>query len=227
LLRGFGIELRRFPIRDLEITLNELIARERIDVVIDVGANIGQFAEGMRAVGYPGRIVSFEPMKTPFEELRRRTVGDPRWEVRNLAVGDTQGELTINVAANSWSSSLLPMESRHVESAPESATIGQEKVSVVRLDSQIGFESGALLLKIDTQGYESQVLDGLGNLSDQIKVLSVEMSFVELYSGQMLFHDLLTKIEGMGFQLWWLQPEFVDLQSRQMLQVNGVFVRSV
>ena len=223
--QAFGLDLRKYPARDLELTLQMLCASHKIDVVVDVGANIGQFAMSMRAVGYSGRIVSFEPMKEAFDQLSRRTSADPTWEARCLALGDAATTTLINVSANSWSSSLLPIGMRHLQSAPESVTVGEEKVHVARFDSQFDAEDGRVLLKIDTQGYESQVLDGLGSMSKQVRVLSVEMSLVELYSGQMLFHELLTKIENLGFRLWWIEPEFVDRNTRQMLQVNGVFVR--
>ena len=226
LLHAFGVDLRRYPNRDIEITLNTLAQSRKIGLIVDVGANTGQFALGMRAVGYAGDIVSFEPMGDAFRALSKHAARDNRWSVRQAAVGAEATQMTINVAANSYSSSLLPMTQEHLAAAPESTTMGHEVVEVVRLDSQFDRNDGPLILKIDTQGFESQVLDGLGLLEDQVQVISLELSFVELYTGQMLFDELLQRIRSMGFLPWWFQPEFIDPTTRQMLQVNGVFVRS-
>ena len=82
------------------------------------------------------------------------------------------------------------------------------------------------MLKIDTNGYEGEVLDGLGAFESCVDAIAIELSFVELYSGQPLYAQMFERLTAMGFEPWWIQPEFIDPTTRRMLQVNGVFVRS-
>ena len=122
-LRKFGFDIRRYPQRDYELTLKTLIDQRGIELVVDVGANTGQFCQSLRAVEHRGDMVSFEPMQVAFAELETNSGDDARWQVRKLALGGTAGELEINIAANSYSSSLLPMEQAHLDAAPESAIV--------------------------------------------------------------------------------------------------------
>jgi len=225
-LRKFGFDIRRYPQRDFELTLKALINQRGVELVVDVGANTGQFGQSLRAVGYKGEIVSFEPMQVAFAELETNSGDDARWQVRKLALGGTAGELEINIAANSYSSSLLPMEQAHLDAAPESAIVGTETVKVSTLDREFASETRKSLLKIDTQGYEGEVLDGLGAFEPCVDAIAIELSFVELYSGQPLYAQMFERLTAMGFEPWWIQPEFIDPTTRRMLQVNGVFVRS-
>lgn len=128
-LRRAGYELNRYPPPIEDPALEEsqwavrLMASEGVDVVLDVGANTGQFAGRIREAGYSGAIVSFEPLGDACLGLRRRAAADPAWEVRRLALGDHDAQATeINVSRNSVSSSLLSMGARHLESAPSRHT---------------------------------------------------------------------------------------------------------
>ena len=226
ILRRLGLELRRFPQRDYELTLKTLIDQRGIELVVDVGANTGQFCQSLRAVEHHGDMVSFEPMQVAYAALEINSGDDARWQVRKLALGGTAGELEINIAANSYSSSLLPMEQAHLDAAPESAIVGTETVKVSTLDREFASETRKSLLKIDTQGYEGEVLDGLGAFESCVDAIAIELSFVELYSGQPLYAQMFERLTAMGFEPWWIQPEFIDPTTRRMLQVNGVFVRT-
>ena len=77
--------------------------------------------------------------------------------------GRPRGRAPIHIAANSQSSSLLPMLEAHRSAAPESAYVGEETVDVMPLDDALAgvvTESDRLCIKLDCQGYEGQVLDG-------------------------------------------------------------------
>jgi len=65
----------------------------------------------------------------------------------------------------------------------------------------------------------------LGGFEARVDVIAIEMSFVELYSGQPLYWEMFERIVKMGFEPWWIEPEFINSVTRQMLSVNGVFVR--
>jgi SAM-dependent methyltransferase len=118
--RYFGVDLRAYhPSRSESARLGRLLGHYGIDLVFDIGANTGQFAEYLRYVGYQGRIVCFEPLPEPYAQLMKLAGRDagitcaPR-----MAIGDISGEITINVAANQESSSILKVMERHLDGEP-------------------------------------------------------------------------------------------------------------
>jgi len=225
---AFGIEVRRLQdpksFASRRITLMQRLG---IDLVIDVGANTGQYAGELRKRGYPGRIVSFEPLSDAFRELSARAAGDSLWECRRRALGAGQGVATLSVAANSFSSSLLPIEPLHVAAAPESATVRTEEVPVARLDDEMGTETTGrqALLKVDVQGFEREVLAGASRMLGAVRILESELSLSQLYTGQSLWREIVDLVESHGLGLWALDEEFVDPRSGETLQLNGLFVR--
>lgn len=201
-----------------------------IDLVLDVGANKGQFASEIRQCGYTGRIVSFEPLSQAHSELLQASAGDPMWEAYpRCALGDHDGEVEINIAGNSESSSILPMLEAHRSAAPESAYQGKETVPIKTLDAVAGqYLKGAraAFLKIDTQGFEWQVLDGARKALPHIKGILVELSLVPLYEGQHLWSEVIERLETEGFTLWAFKPVFYDRATGRTLQVDGIFYRT-
>jgi FkbM family methyltransferase len=200
-----------------------------LDTVLDVGANIGQFGSALRASGFGGRIISCEPLTDAFGQLERRSRHDPAWTIRHLAVGAEPGTLVINIAGNSFSSSLLPMTRAHADAAPGSDFVGSQPVdvtTVAQLVRELDVDPARAMLKIDTQGYEAQVLDGAGGLVGQFAAVALELSFVPLYEGQQLFDELVGRLRGAGYTLYGLEPGFADPRTGRMLQCDGLFVRS-
>ena len=126
-LRKIGLDVHRYLPSSLPPA--QLVASLRkfdIDLVLDVGANKGQFASEIRHCGYAGRIVSFEPLSQAHGQLLQSSVGDSMWEAyTRCALGDHNGGVEINIAGNSESSSILPMLESHLSAAPESAHQGK------------------------------------------------------------------------------------------------------
>ncbi len=168
-----------------------LDARE-IDTILDIGANVGQYATMVRRAGYAGRIISCEPLNGAYGQLSGRAKRDDLWTVLQTAVGRESGTTTINVSANSFSSSVRPMTDAHVINAPGSEYISTETVDVTTVAALVAEHSvdpGRTLLKIDTQGFEDEVLAGAGDHLDEFAAIQLELSLVELYEGQSLFDD--------------------------------------
>lgn len=200
-----------------------------IDMVLDVGANEGQFVGWMRDRGFSGGIVSFEPQRAVFERCASRWSKDPMWKGIHTALGEASAEITMNVAGNSVSSSLLPMLESHVDALPESAIVATETVSVARLDEAVlPYLAGAksVFLKIDTQGYERPVLRGASAVLGRVNFIELEMSLVPLYEGQVLMPDMMKEVEALGFTPVALENGFADPAAGRVLQVDGLFVRS-
>lgn len=222
-----GFVIKRYPFGDRARRIT-ILKHLGIDTLIDVGASKGEYATQMRSLGYQGRIISFEPLTDPFFVLQQRATKDPEWEVYQHALGDENVEMEINIAGNSASSSLLSMLPQHETAAPESAYIGKEKIKVKRLEDlmpDIHNGEDRSYLKIDTQGYEKQVIDGVGKYLDKFSGIQVEMSLVALYAGGILMDEMIRYLAEKGFFLFSLEPGFWDQKTGQLLQVDGIFSR--
>ena len=228
-LRVFGLTVNRIRYDDPHRIVNGLEAN-RINIVFDIGANAGQFSKSLREAGYRGRIICFEPLPDAHEKLRSRFCRDKKTLIHpRTAVGDVRGSININVSRNSYSSSILNLLPSHADAAPESVYIDTIKASIERLDNVFADyvnEGDRVFLKIDTQGYEWNVLDGAEMCLDKIDGLLLEMSLVPLYEGQRLWRDILDRLEREGYVLWQILPGFSEPTSSQTLQFDGVFYRN-
>lgn len=229
-LRNVGYDLRPFD-KDSnpDALLLKALTLFKTDLVLDVGANRGQFAVELRSVGYRGKIVSFEPLSAEHEALTMAARDDALWQISpRCAIGDRDGSIKINIAANSGSSSVLPMLDLHATAAPESIYIGEELVPIYTLDilaPQYLKESRSPILKMDTQGFEWEVLDGSYEVLPRIHGIICELSLAQLYGGARLWIDMVRRIEKEGFTLWSIHPGFSDPRSGRMLQVDATFFR--
>ena len=135
-LRRGGVDVVRFQSTTRWLARRKaLFDAHAVDLVLDVGANDGEYAISLRRLGYTGRIVSFEPLPDAAAALRARHANDTSWSSYEVALGDTAGEAELRIAGNSASSSLLPMLPSHEAYAPESAVVGNVTVRVATLDS--------------------------------------------------------------------------------------------
>jgi FkbM family methyltransferase len=226
--RQLGIEISRYtPASSDMAKIQTMLSLNQIDLVLDVGANTGQYARSIRLGGYKGKIVSFEPLSSAYKELIRLSKNDPHWIIApRMAIGKEDGEVVINISKNSTSSSIMPMLKAHKNAAPESYYIGTEKTKVARLDtiaSEYISENQSIYLKIDTQGFEEQALDGADGIMPKVKGLQIELSLVPLYEGQLLFIDMINKLTSLGYDLYSILPVFTDNKTGRLLQVDGIF----
>ena len=225
-----GFDLHRLsPASNPTFQLLKALNRFDIDLVLDVGANIGQFSSELRSVGYKGNLVSFEPLSAAHQALSKAARHDPTWRVHpRSAIGDHDGEIEINIAGNSVSSSVLPMLELHSSASEGSAYVGVESVPLRRLDSvaqEYLAKSRRPFLKIDTQGFEWQVLDGAVAILPKIHGILCELSLVPLYEGQRLWMGMIQRLESEGFMLWAIQKGFTDPRDGRTLQVDAIFFR--
>lgn len=223
-LRRFGVDLcRRMP------RVVDLLTHHRIEAFFDIGGNTGQTGTHLRRWGYTGRIISFEPVRGTFSELAKAASGDRLWDVVNVGIGDRDGTALINVSQRSDYSSLraaLPILGAFDE---QSAYVAQEEITLRRLDSVFDEHRGGaerVFVKVDTQGYEREVLAGASGVLDRIQGVQLELSLVPMYEGEATFLEVANLLERSGFTIALVEPVSYDPASSSLLQVDGFFVRS-
>lgn len=238
-----GYEVRRRPVHPepprprvrpdrhatLETHTRAVLEKLEVDLVIDVGANVGQFGSMIREGGYSGRIISFEPVRTSLDELRERAEGDPAWTVLPLALGRANGELTINVPRNTVLSSFLLPNDYGLARFPDNQYRTTEVVAVRRLEEMFDAIAAPLTeprtyLKMDTQGWDLEVLAGAGGSLDHVLAIQTEISMRAIYEGMPDYLEALAELERLGFGVTGLYPVTRDVDLR-IIEYDCVLVR--
>lgn len=225
-----GIEINRYnPAQSQHARMFRLLSHHGVDAVLDVGANDGGYGRFLRAGGYQGEILSFEPLAEAHRALLETAACDTHWHIApRMALGAEDCEIEINVAGNSTSSSILPMQELHAQAAPQSRYVGVERVPLRRLDHvshPVIERARTIFLKVDTQGYEVPMLQGAEALLPRLKGVQLELSLAPLYEGQALYLEMIELLCAEGFELWSIIPGFTDPCTGRMLQMDGVFFR--
>ncbi len=224
-----GYRLMPLAMTSTDASMQALLREHEIDLILDVGANAGQFASYAFGLGYPGRIVSFEPLSAAHAALLVESRANPRWEVaERCCLGEREGEALIHVSENSISSSILPILPEHLAISPEAGYVGVEKVPMHPLDAiapRYLEDSRAPFLKIDVQGYEEPVLRGAIETLRRTRGLQVELSLCSVYDGQKLLLPMVEWITSLGFTPYRFSPSFVEPRNGRWLQADVLFFR--
>jgi FkbM family methyltransferase len=200
--------------------------------VLDVGANAGQFARGLRRAGYRGRIVSFEPVAGTFARLARRAADDPAWDVHQYALGAADGSAEIHTGDRL--SSLLSPSDFGLEWKSRMGEMEAETIAVRRLDSVFDEVTSALteelgevraFLKMDTQGYDLQVLEGAGDALRHVVALQSEVACLPLYDGMPRLPEQLSTYEAAGFQTVGIFPVTQHPATMRAIEMDLLMVR--
>jgi FkbM family methyltransferase len=190
--------------RFIEFTiLKQLLAKLEIDCVLDVGANRGQFARHLRAIGYRGRIISFEPNPDEFARLRRSFSSDSAWSGYPIALGEKAGVLQLKTPPE------LTVLGSFLDLRNSPSELRTEEVEMRRLDEvfpslMVNAAGAKVFLKMDTQGYDVNVFCGAEGCLNEIRGLLSELSVQSLYKNQPHYLESLATYERAGFDLYHL-----------------------
>jgi FkbM family methyltransferase len=206
---------------------------EQLDIncVLDVGANVGQYAQRLRAAGYTGRIVSFEPLGEFADKLRAAAADDPNWIVCQYALGDTDTTAEINATPGKSLSSLLPASEFGKEWSNNLRAPVQETVSVRRLDSVLDdvvgdLEDPRIFLKLDTQGFDLQAVRGAGERLREISGLQSEVACLPIYEQMPQLEEQLREYREAGFDITGMYPVGRHRPTGRVIEFDVVMVRA-
>ena len=219
---------RRYQVIRARPGIIEFLRARRIDQVIDVGANEGQFAAMLRRGGYDGGILSLEPVAEVFERLRARAAGDPRWRVLRCGAGAQAGRAEIGVAASSVFSSINPTTAAAAAFEAKSLAVRHESIELVTLDGLCADMTGNIFVKIDTQGYEAQVIAGARALLGRALGVQLELPCIHLYEGTWSIAEAIAQMQALGFALCQAEPvNFSKTDPVSLVELDCLFGRPV
>jgi FkbM family methyltransferase len=204
----------------------DFMRRHSLDTVLDVGANEGQHVGTLRDRGYPGRVVSFEPTPGAFAVLSAAAARDHRWTAVNAGLGDRDEEQEIGVSAASVFSSFKPPSDYIKRFDPDAKAEHTARVKVMRLDTYHHFEPFEPLhtyLKVDTQGFEKEVVDGAGELLAQFPAVQLELPVKHLYDGQDGWLEMIRYMADREFRVAMIKESNFDRDTFEVIEFDVLF----
>ena len=167
-----------------------------LHTVVDIGANEGEWTEGVLKCANPTRVFAYEPDPTALGIIEPKFEGDDRILITEAAVGATEGTISFNLAASSKLSSVLAPSKRLLEMYGADADVNEKKeVRTVGLDTELSDVGDISMVKIDVQGYEAEVIRGAVRILERTDFVLIEANWTQKYEGGKPFakiHQLLT-----------------------------------
>ena len=228
----FGYEFIRINeniMRNQILQTIELIRQHEIDLVLDVGANLGQFATDIRSAGYSNQIISFEPVNQCYKHLI--SITDDAWQVENFALGDKNSKKEINISNKTVYSSILDVNEFGESNFSDSIkVIDKQDIQVKKLDDIIqklvcNLGKKKIFLKLDTQGYDNRVIHGGLETLKHVQILQTEISCKGIYKDTPSLTERLEELLSIGFNIVGIFPISRDKNTMEILEFDCLFIR--
>lgn len=175
---------------DLYLDIHKRIKYGTLNIMFDVGANIGQTWEWFRKYEPGAKIYCFEPVLKTYDELKAKTINDKNCVLENIAFSNEAGEKIIKIF--SGNSALNSLKDDVMNTGLDAH---EENIKIDTIDNYC-FNNGINkidFLKIDTEGYELNVLEGAMQMlsSANISIVFCEIGFLKSNNRNTYFADLV------------------------------------
>lgn len=205
-----------------------LFKNYNINLLIDIGANIGHYVDMVRTdLEYKGKVISFEPTQSAFKILKLNSDKDKNWDAYNYGIGNENSEMEISISENSESSSFLEISEKLLNASPESKFVAKEKILVKTIDSlypTLFSNFNNIFLKIDTQGFEYNIILGAKESLKFINTIQLEMSIEPLYKNEVPFAEMYKILTSYGYKMVSIETGYLNNKG-EMLQLDAIFHR--
>ena len=230
LITGIHIKLKRLSSSaSEEYRTVKILNTFGFNKVLDVGANTGQFAESLIDFGFKGEILSFEPTSQAYDQLLERASKYKNWKVaEKCAIGNMNGNIDMNVSKDTVFNSIKNISSDYSSYNSDSAIISKENVPIYTLDSlqnKYFNKEENIFLKIDTQGFEKEVLEGSTEILGFVKGVKIEISLQPIYDEVFWdINDMLNFFKEKGFTCVSLSEVAVNNETGIVHEIDGIFI---
>lgn len=212
-LRGLGIASSRYNSLELvdaleicrfELWPPDLRRAPHNWVLVDVGANVGEYVAAVLKLVSPISVIAIEPLPPCHKQLASVLAGNKKNLLVKAAAGELNGEVEMYSTGDSkMSSILLPHAGIAANYQPgDCATVQKLKVPLVRIDDVVPANTPVGLLKLDVQGFELSALRGAESTLKQARAIQVEINYKAHYEGAANFDDIHGFLTVRGFQLF-------------------------
>lgn len=201
----FGLKLSRNKGENQFEVMKKIASDIEIKIIIDGGAHSGKFCNGILSFFTKSTIHAFEPGVDNFKKLLKNTQNEERIVPHQYALGDVNTKSRLNINNLPETNSLLDA-SQEGEYYYRDMIFNKSKSEVEVITLSAFLESKKIntidILKLDTQGYEMKALKGLGQNLKNIKIIYLEVLFIEIYKNAPNFSDIYMFLEKNNFTLY-------------------------
>ena len=230
LLRKFVSKFSKYShIYENAFDLVKTINFYEINLVIDIGASTGEYAKMLRRFGYDKYIFSVEPVSKSFKILNENCSSDKKWSSKQYIISkQNKNKIKINVSKDFDNSSILNSTELHLKNHKGAEFFYTEEIDSKSLDQLLNEDIDIqknMMLKIDTQGTESDILESGDASLDKFKLIQVELSIQKLYSNQKLWTEVVQFMKEKGFDVWNIIPGYKQKDKGQLYQFDAIFYK--
>ena len=228
-LKLFNLQLNRITLsNNFYYHIVRTLVNYNIDLVLDIGANEGQFAKKIIQYGYNKEILSFEPIKSVHKQLLINSKKYQNWKIyKSCAFGKSTSTKKINISKNTVSSSFLKINKIHLDIEPNAEFVGKENVKLLSLNNFLNkkkFRSKKIFIKIDTQGYEKNIILGGNKVLNKVTGIMIETAISKVYKSEAIYLDMIKLMKKFGFKIWSIERGFTNKKTGQVLQMDIIFI---
>lgn len=230
ILRNFVRQFSKYSlIYENAFDLIKTINSHKIDLIIDIGASTGKYAEMLRRFGYSNYIFSIEPVTESFKRLNINSSSDKKWIAKQFIISnEKKNKIKINVSKDFDNSSIYNVTDLHVKNYNGAKFLYTEEIESKTLENLIKYDiekKNNMMLKIDTQGSEGDILKSGSELLDQFKLIQVELSIQKLYTNQNMWIDIIEYLREKNFDVWNIIPGYKQRDKGQLYQFDAIFYK--
>ena len=230
ILRNFVRQFSKYSlIYENAFDLIKTINSHKIDLIIDIGASTGKYAEMLRRFGYSNYIFSIEPVTESFKRLNINSSSDKKWIAKQFIISnEKKNKIKINVSKDFDNSSIYNVTDLHVKNYNGAKFLYTEEIESKTLENLIKYDiekKNNMMLKIDTQGSEGDILKSGSELLDQFKLIQVELSIQKLYTNQNMWIDIIEYLRKKNFDVWNIIPGYKQRDKGQLYQFDAIFYK--
>ncbi len=230
ILRKFVSKFGKYSlIYENAFDLIKTINLHKIELVIDIGASTGKYAEMLRRFGYKNYIFSIEPVNKSFKKLSINCSSDRKWTAKQCIVSsENKKKIKINVSEDYDNSSILDVTDLHLKNYNAAKILHTEEIESKTLDDLINNDvekKNNMMLKIDTQGSEGDILRSGNESLGKFKLIQVELSIQKLYANQNIWIEIIEFMRERNFEVWNIFPGYKQKDNGQLYQFDAIFYK--